>query len=159
MSKALLLPVEQDRLRVQNALPGYMFALLFESLNKAGFEIREDLLELANKASAAALHGTLGAHQSQLAGIVQSDGYDVLKHAGTNEVRHLVGALARLFVKMQDEGFQVNENGLLIALGIAAEIDDGVTDWGKPHQLTRIMEKLHNGLRDKGYFLLLQPAG
>ena len=148
----LLMPVDGDKARVERALPGFMFALAFESLREEGYEVRADLEELANKASAAALEGTLGAHQQKLAGIIADHGYYCLRNAGTDKLTLLIGAMARLFPKLQAEGINVCKDALLVALGIAAEIDDGVTDWGRPNQLTPVMVRLHNNLRDKGYF-------
>lgn len=152
------MPQARDHARVERALPGFMFALCFESLRSDGYEVRMDLEELANKASAAALEGTLGAHQQKLATIVATDGYAVLKNAGTDNLTMLIGAMSRLFPKMQLEGFDICKDALLVALGVAAEIDDGVTDWGKPNQLTPIMARLHNNLRDKGYFTTMKAA-
>lgn len=154
---AILMPQARDHTRCEKALPGFMFALAFESLGNDGYTVRADLEELANKASAAALEGTLGAHMQKLAKIIADDGYYVLKNAGTDNVTLLIGAMARLFPKLQDEGFDVDKDGLLVALGIAAEIDDGVTDWGRPNQLTPIMNRMHNSFREKGYFKTWTP--
>lgn len=148
----ILLPKDRDHQRVEKALPGFMFALCFESLRSNGYEVRADLEELANKASAVALEGTLGQHMQKLATIIADDGYYCLKHAGTDDPALLVGAMARLFPKLVDEGFPVDHDGVLVALGIAAEIDDGVTDWGAPARLKQVMGILHRNLREKGYF-------
>lgn len=154
----LLLPQAQDHVRVEKALPGFMFALAFESLRNEGYHVRADLEELANKTSQAALEGTYSHHQQKLATIIAKDGYAVMKDAGTDQLTLLIGAMSRLFPKIQDEGFDVDKDALLVALGIAAEIDDGVTDWGKPNQLTPIMGRLHNNLRRLGYFSTLNGA-
>lgn len=152
MSYALMVPRTEDQLRIEAALPGYMYALLLESLAKEGFEIRKDLADLANKSAAAALEGTLGEHQQKLCKVIEQDGYAVLKDAGQESVRVLIGGLSRCLVKIRDDGYHVNENGLLVALGIHAEIDDGVTDWGREPEIVATASKIENNLRAKGYF-------
>lgn len=155
----LVMPHAEDQAAVEKALPGFMFALAFESLGADGFTVRADLEELANKASAAALSHTCGMHQQKLAGIVAKDGYDVMKNAGTNNVRILIGALAQVFVKLQDRGCTVDHDGLLVALSIVAEIDDDVTDWGTRNQINPVMVQLDNQLRAKGYFTKIAGDG
>jgi hypothetical protein len=154
MSNALLLPAEAayHRKMVQEALPGFMYALLFSSLRTAGYEVRADLEELANKCSAAALAQALGPKQAELSVIVQRDGYAILKDAGENHMTVLLGGLSRCLVKMVDQGRAVNADATIIALAICAEMDDGVEDWGKPRQANRAMSALDNQFTRMGYF-------
>jgi hypothetical protein len=148
----LLSHSEADRRMVEEALPGFMFALLFNSLRNMGYTVRSDLEELANKCSAVAIAVAPIAKQPTLAKIVQDHGYAVLKECGTDTVNELIGGLARCLVKLQDQGRHVNQDGLIIALGICAEIDDGVEDWGKPAKLNVVMSRIDNELRKKGYY-------
>ncbi len=90
----ILLPHEADQQRVQSALPGYMFALAFNSLADSGYTVRADLIELANNCSGVAIAEAPANRQAMLAGRVQKDGYDVLKHAGTDNVPKLCRYLA-----------------------------------------------------------------
>ena len=140
----------EDRMRVEQAIPAYMYALLFESLRKDGFEVRADLEELANKASAGALEGTVGEHQQRLAAMVEQEGYGILKDAGENSVTVLIGGLSRCLCKLVDNGAIVNQDAMLIALSIAAEMDDGVEDWGRPIEANRVMVALDNEMNSRG---------
>lgn len=154
MRLSILMPAEMaaDHRRVEQALPGFMFALLFESLRNQGLEVRMDMEDLANKCSAAALATELGPKQVNLAKIVQRDGHAVLKNIGVDELPLMIGGLSRCLVKMQDQGRAVNQDALIIALSICAEIDDGVTDWGYPRRLNRTMSAIDNELVKLGYF-------
>jgi hypothetical protein len=153
---ALVLPMDGDQKRVEQALPGFMFALMFESLQGQGLEVRQDLVELSDKASAAALHGTYGAHQQKLAGIVADHGYGILKHAGSDDnLPLLIGSLSRLLVVLRDRGVVVEENALLVALSICTEIDEGFEEWGKPQSMKRVMAGIDREARSKGYFSTL----
>lgn len=143
----------KDHDRIQNALPGYMFALLFDSLRqKLNLEVRADLEELANKSSAAALQDTVAHHMVRLCKEVEKVGYSALGAAGTDDLRLLIGGCAHAFVKIQADGIGVNPDAVLVALGIAAEVDDGITDWGTRNQIMPVAVRIANDLQRAGYF-------
>jgi hypothetical protein len=151
---AIVLPsTEKERKIVEQALPGFMFELLFDSLIKDGYDIRLDLKELAGKCSAAAFvdQGLDVFTIRRLADRVQKDGYDILKTANVEEVQYIVGGLARCLVRMVYDGVGVNRDATIIALGICAEMDDGVDDWGKKLTVDVLAGKLETAFTEKGY--------
>jgi len=151
MNTLLMVMNPEDRRRVEQALPAYMYALLFETLRKKGYYVRADLEELANKISAAALEGTVGEHQQRLAAMVEQDGYGILNDAGEDSTPVLIGALSRCIVKLVDRGTMIHPDTTTIALAIAAEMDDDVGDWGRPAEVNRVMVEIDNQLHRRGY--------
>jgi hypothetical protein len=161
---AIILPqtkIEQDM--VQQCLPGFMFEYLFDNLAREGYGVRMDMKELAGKCSVSPLvkEPPLDPFTiRRLADRVQKDGYDVLKNAGTDNIRILVGGLSRMLVRMKNDGIDVNNDATILALGVCAEMDDGVEDWGKKNVVDRVAGKLERNLRDKGYMfkeIILAP--
>jgi hypothetical protein len=156
---AIILPqTEKERAMVQACLPAAMFELLFTSLLNDGYDVRLDMKEYAGKASVAPLMQEPPLDPftvKRLAERVQKDGYDILKNAGTDDPRFLVGGLARYLVRMKADGIDLSQDTTIIALGICAEMDDGVEDWGKKLVVDRIAGRLEKNFREKGYMFKL----
>jgi hypothetical protein len=162
---AIILPQqEEERKLVEQCLPGFMFEFLFNSLQQAGYDIRLDLKEYAGKCSVAALVEAQPDPFTvrRLAGRVQKDGYDVLKECGTDEPRFLVGGLARCLTRMVNDGVSMNQDVVIIALGVCAEMDDGVLDWGSKTTVDRVAGRIERNFRHKGYMMVemvVEPEG
>jgi hypothetical protein len=159
---AIIMPQqEQDRKLVEQCLPGFMFELLFESLLKEGYDVRLDLKEYAGKCSVAALVEAQPDPFTvrRLADRVNKDGYDILKHAGTENVRFLVGGLARCLARMAADGVEMLQDVMLIVLGICSEMDDGVLDWGGKRVVDMVAGKLERNFREKGYMFVQVTVG
>lgn len=137
------------------SLPGYLFSLLFDSLlRNDGMEIRSDLSELANKASVAQLDGRDRFTQVRLARKLESDGHQILSAAGTDDLKLMTGAVARWLCAIAVRNIPVEENGLMVALAIAAEIDEDADEtWGNPKYMNVLMNKMDNAARKLGYFI------
>ena len=151
---AIILPQqEEERKLVEQCLPGFMYELLFDSLLKAGYDVRMDLKEYAGKTSVAALVEKQPDPFTvkRLATRVHNDGYAVLKDCGTDEPRFLVGGLSRCLTRMAAEGVPLLHDVMIIALGICAEMDDDVEDWGAKGTVDRIAGRIERNLRRLGY--------
>ena len=137
------------------SLPGYLFSLLFDSLlRNDGLAVRQDLAELANKASVAQLNGRDRFTQVRLAQKLERDGHQILSAAGVEDLKLLTGSTARWLCAITMRNIPVEENGLMVALAIAAEIDeDEDASWGNPKYMNVLMNKLDNEARKLGYFM------
>lgn len=142
---------------VELGLPGFMLALLFDSLRKnMGLEVRSDLEELANKSSAVPLVELDMFTQRRIARQMESDGYAILKASNESDIRVLTGAVCRWLCLLATRKIGIEENALMVALAISAEIDEMEDSWGNPKYMNVLMSRIDNEARRLGYFVVEQ---
>lgn len=153
---------EPSRKVVQAALPGFMLNLALVSLfNQTHQRLRADYEQLVGKASALPLQGLLPAEQIMNAEAIETEGYAILKAAGTDDMKALTIGLCMMLIVFKDRGVDVEENSILVSLALVmeAEEEEGSDAWGPLAPAKEVAVKLENEARRRGFFSHLVEVG
>ena len=145
--------LEIDYPLIAACMPAYMLCRAVADLKEKGFEVRQDVEELANRASVRPLFEKDVFTIKRVATKLESHVNEIFRESSADSPVQVLAGTARLLVKLTKDGMVFDQDTMLVALLYTDDMDVHPEDWPNPKVMNRIMSNLGNAARRRGFLV------